>query len=408
MTHMHYCHGKHLILALTGGIAVYKSAELVRRGREAGLNIDVVMTRAAQKFVQPITFQALSGRRVLTDLWDPQIPDSMAHIHLSRQADALLVAPASADFIARAAQGRADDLLTTMALARGQCPMLIAPAMNKEMWAHPATQRNIAQLKQDGVTILGPAAGEQACGEVGTGRMLEPHELLAELNSFFAPKPLHGKRVVITAGPTSEAIDPIRVITNRSSGKMGYAIAQAAQLAGAKVILISGPVALPSPYRVQRINVHSAREMYHAVMQHAPAADIFISVAAVADWYIKNAATHKLKKGHQFDFGTLQFAENPDILASVAALPNPPYCVGFAAETEQLLEFAQQKRQRKGVPLLVANLAQETMDADHTVMHLIDDQGIERWDKLPKEQAATDLIQAIAQRLGAAPQPPIL
>src|SRR5690625_5215810 len=221
---MQFCQDKHIILALTGGIAAYKCAELVRRGREAGLTIDVVMSKSAQAFIQPVTFQALSGRRVLTDLWDPLIPDSMAHIHLSRSADALLVAPASADFIARAAQGRADDLLSTMVLARGSCPMLVAPAMNKEMWSHPATQRNITQLQDDGVRILGPAAGEQACGEVGSGRMLEPHELLQELNTFFAPKPLLGKHVLLTAGPTSEAIDPIRVITNRSSGKMGYAI----------------------------------------------------------------------------------------------------------------------------------------------------------------------------------------
>lgn len=395
---MQYCHGKHIILALTGGIAAYKGAELVRRGREAGLNIDVVMTPAAQKFIPPITFQALSGRRVLTDLWDPLIPDSMAHIHLSRQADAILVAPATADFIARAAQGRADDLLTTMVLARGDCPMLIAPAMNKEMWAHPATQRNITQLQNDGIQILGPAAGEQACGEVGSGRMLEPHELLQELNAFFAPKPLLGKRVLLTAGPTSEAIDPIRVITNRSSGKMGYAIAHAAALAGAQVTMVSGPVALPTPYGVQRINVQSAREMYAAVMAQASQADIFIGVAAVADWYVKNAASQKLKKDQHIGFGDLQFAENPDILASVAALSDAPYCVGFAAETEHLLEFAEQKRKRKGIPLLVANLAQETMDADDTRMYLIDDHGIDRWEKQPKDQAAKNLVLAIAQR----------
>src|SRR5690625_3869219 len=398
---MQFCQDKHIILALTGGIAAYKCAELVRRGREAGLTIDVVMSKSAQAFIQPVTFQALSGRRVLTDLWDPLIPDSMAHIHLSRSADALLVAPASADFIARAAQGRADDLLSTMVLARGSCPMLVAPAMNKEMWSHPATQRNIQQLIDDGVRILGPAAGDQACGEVGSGRMLEPHEILAELNQFFAPKHLQGKKVLLTAGPTSEAIDPVRVISNRSSGKMGYAIANAARLAGAEVTLVSGPVSLTPPYGVHCIKVQSAREMHQAVMAHASEADIFIGVAAVADWYVKNAASQKLKKGQDFSFKDLQFAENPDILANVAALPNPPYCVGFAAETEQLLEFAQQKRKRKGVPLLVANLAQETMDADETSMHLIDDQGIEHWDKLSKSKAACQLIKAIAQRSSA-------
>lgn len=395
---MQFCQNKHIILALTGGIAAYKCAELVRRGREAGLTIDVVMSKSAQAFIQPVTFQALSGRRVLTDLWDPLIPDSMAHIHLSRSADALLVAPASADFIARAAQGRADDLLSTMVLARGSCPMLVAPAMNKEMWSHPATQRNIQQLIDDGVRILGPAAGDQACGEVGSGRMLEPHELLAELNSFFAPKPLAGKKVLLTAGPTSEAIDPVRVLTNRSSGKMGYALAQAAAIAGAEVTLVSGPVALPTPYAVRRIDVRSAREMAAAVMQQAARADIFIAVAAVADWYVANAVEHKIKKGQAFSFSNLEFAENPDILAQVAALEQPPYCVGFAAETDHLLEHANEKRARKGVPLLVANLAQETMDADHTTMHLIDDQGIENWPQLSKDEAATRLIQAIAKR----------
>src|SRR5690625_1354907 len=397
---MSYCQNKHLILGITGGIAAYKAAELVRRGQEQGLRIDVVMTRSAQNFVHPPTFQALTGSRVLTDLWDPLIPDSMAHIHLSRQADAFMIAPATADIIARCAQGLADDLLSTMVLARGSCPLFMAPAMNKEMWAHPATQRNIEQLRVDGVHILGPAAGAQACGEVGSGRMLEPHELLVTLNRFFAPKPLAGKKVVLTAGPTAEPIDPVRVISNRSSGKMGYAIAQAAVESGAQVILVSGPVALPCPAGVQCIPAHTGRQMHQAVMNTVQDADIFIGVAAVADWYVKNAAQHKIKKDHQIGLDGLELAENPDILATVAGLENPPYCVGFAAETEHLFEHAQKKRQRKKIPLLVANLAQDTMDSDHTTMHLIDDNGVHSWPSKNKAQAATDLIQAIAERLG--------
>lgn len=395
---MQYCQDKHLILGVTGGIAAYKCAELVRRGREAGLIIDVVMTRGAQKFIQPATFQALTARRVLTDLWDPFIDDSMAHIHLSREADALLIAPATADFIARCAQGRADDLLSTMVLARGACPLFVAPAMNKEMWAHPATQRNTAQLQADGAHVLGPADGEQACGDIGSGRMLEPHQLLESLNAFFAPKIMAGKKVLITAGPTSEPIDPVRVITNRSSGKMGYAIARAAALAGAEVTLVSGPVCQPTPWQVHRINVQTARQMAQVVQQHAPQSDVFIAVAAVADWHVENAAKSKLKKGQHQGFDGLVWGQNPDILAGVAALPNAPYCVGFAAETDNLLTYAQQKRKNKNIPLLVANLAQETMDSDSTTMHLIDAQGIQSLPRLPKQQAAAELIQAIAQR----------
>src|SRR5690625_2116424 len=281
------------------------------------------------------------------------------------------------------------------------CPVLIAPAMNKEMWSNPATQRNVKQLKKDGVLILGPAAGDQACGETGSGRMLEPHELLIELNYFFGPKVLAGKKVLITAGPTHEPIDPVRVISNRSSGKMGYAIAQAALTAGADVTLVSGPVALPTPYKAKRINVQTAQQMHQAVMQIAPEQDIFISVAAVADWYVKNAAKEKLKKNTQkstIDLAHLEFAENPDILADVAALKNGPYCVGFAAETNELLQNAQMKRKRKNIPLLVANLAQKTMDSDNTTMHLIDENGIDSWPKKTKVQAALALVQAIAQR----------
>ncbi|HHU93804.1 MAG TPA: bifunctional phosphopantothenoylcysteine decarboxylase/phosphopantothenate--cysteine ligase CoaBC [Alcaligenaceae bacterium] len=392
---------KRLILGLTGGIACYKSAEFLRRAQDQGAEIDVVMTEGAQQFITPVTFKALSGRHVHTDLWDNSTPDNMAHIHLSRAADAILVAPASTNFIARVANGLADDLLSTLCVARGNCPLIIAPAMNREMWANPATQRNIAQLRADGVHIIGPGAGDQACGEVGDGRMLEPMQLLAEMVAFFQPKTLAGKRVLITAGPTSEPIDPIRTITNRSSGKMGYAIAQAAFQAGADVHLVSGPVKLDAPYGVKRQSVESARDMYEAVMGLAPRADIFISVAAVADWYVVNASDQKLKKDQNQQAPTLEFAPNPDILASVAAMPadQRPYCVGFAAETEKLVEHAQAKRLRKGVPLLVGNLAQDAMDADDTQLMIFDEQGHVQWPAQSKTEAAQQLIQHIAHQL---------
>lgn len=392
---------KRLILGLTGGIACYKSAEFLRRAQDLGAEIDVVMTEGAQQFITPVTFKALSGRHVHTDLWDNSTPDNMAHIHLSRAADAILVAPASTNFIARVANGLADDLLSTLCVARGNCPLIISPAMNREMWANPATQRNIAQLRADGVHIIGPGAGDQACGEVGDGRMLEPMQLLAEMVAFFQPKTLAGKRVLITAGPTSEPIDPIRTITNRSSGKMGYAIAQAAFQAGADVHLVSGPVKLDAPYGVKRQSVESARDMYEAVMGLAPRADIFISVAAVADWYVVNASDQKLKKDQNQQAPTLEFAPNPDILASVAAMPadQRPYCVGFAAETEKLVEHAQAKRLRKGVPLLVGNLAQDAMDADDTQLMIFDEQGHVQWPAQSKTEAAQQLIQHIAHQL---------
>lgn len=392
---------KRLILGLTGGIACYKSAEFLRRAQDLGAEIDVVMTEGAQQFITPVTFKALSGRHVHTDLWDNSTPDNMAHIHLSRAADAILVAPASTNFIARVANGLADDLLSTLCVARGNCPLIIAPAMNREMWANPATQRNIAQLRADGVHIIGPGAGDQACGEIGDGRMLEPMQLLAEMVAFFQPKTLTGKRVLITAGPTSEPIDPIRTITNRSSGKMGYAIAQAAFQAGADVHLVSGPVKLDAPYGVKRQSVESARDMHEAVMGLAPRADIFISVAAVADWYVVNASDQKLKKDQNQQAPILEFAPNPDILASVAAMPadQRPYCVGFAAETEKLVEHAQAKRLRKGVPLLVGNLAQDAMDADDTQLMIFGEQDHVQWPAQSKTEAAQQLIQHIAHQL---------
>lgn len=392
---------KRIVLGLTGGIACYKSAELLRRMQDHGARIDVVMTEAATHFITPTTMQALSGRPVFIDAWDTRMSNSMAHINLSRDADAILIAPASADAMARLAHGLANDLLSTLCLARGACPLLLAPAMNREMWEHPATQRNLRQLREDGVHILGPGHGDQACGETGDGRMLEPHEILAETIAFFQPKVLAGKRLLITAGPTMERIDPVRVISNRSSGKTGYALAQAAFEAGAEVLLVSGPTALPTPYGVKRIDVESARQMHQAVMSQAARADIFISVAAVADWHVVNASDDKLKKSPDNAPPTLEFAPNPDILADVARLPNGPWCVGFAAETSNLREHAQSKRERKGVPLLVGNLAQNVMDVDDTTLVLFDDRGAHALPTLSKREAAQELVRVIAQRHSA-------
>lgn len=393
---------KRIVLGLTGGIACYKVAEFVRRAIEQGATIDVVMTDAATHFITPVTLQALSGRPVYLDAWDARVPNNMAHINLTRGADAILIAPASTDFMAKLAHGLADDLLSTLCVARGDCPLLIAPAMNREMWLNPATQRNVALLRQDGVHLLGPAEGEQACGETGSGRMIEPDQILSELIAFFQPNVLAGRRVLITAGPTSERIDPIRVITNRSSGKTGYALARAAHEAGAEVVLVSGPTALPTPYGVTRIDVESARQMHEIVMQHAPASDIFISVAAVADWYVVNTGEHKIKKTADGAAPQLEFAPNPDILAEVAAMENGPWCVGFAAETQNLDEHAEAKRRRKGVPLLVGNLAQKVMDADFTELVLFEEKGRTAYSPQPKLQAARTLVAAISQRLPVA------
>lgn len=391
---------KRYVIGLTGGIACYKIAELVRRLVEHGATLDIVMTQAATHFITPTTMQALSGRPVYLDAWDTRIPNSMAHINLSRGADAILVAPASTDFIAKLANGLADDLLSTLCVAKGGCPLLVAPAMNHEMWTHPATQRNIGQLKDDGTHILGPASGDQACGETGSGRMLEPDELLAELIALHQPKLLAGRRALVTAGPTCEPIDPIRVISNRSSGKTGYAVARALREAGADVTLVSGPTALASPYGVPRIQVETARDMRDAVMRHIGAIDLFIAVAAVADWRVANAQDKKIKKTAQ-DPPPLEFEQNPDILAEVAGLPNGPWCVGFAAETEHLHEYAQAKRARKNIPLLVGNLAQYAMNADDTRFVLFDEHGSHAMPSQPKLQAARQLVQAIAARLPA-------
>ncbi len=390
--------GTRIVLGLTGGIACYKSAELLRRMQDQGAQVDVVMTEAATHFITPTTMQALSGRPVYVDPLDARIPNSMAHINLTRGADAVLIVPASADFMAKLAQGHANDLLSTLCLARGDVPLLVAPAMNREMWTHPATQRNANQLRADGVVLIGPGEGDQACGENGEGRMREPGQILAALIAHFQPKVLAGRRVLLTAGPTSEPIDPIRVITNRSSGRMGYALARAAAEAGAAVELVSGPTALDAPEGVMRIDVGTAAQMHAAVMSRAPGADLFIAVAAVADWAVAQPSTTKLKK-QDGPPPALAFVQNPDILAEVAALKGGPWCVGFAAETDHLDEHAQAKRRRKGIPLIVGNLAQDTMDSESARLVLYDETGAHALDPQHKLHAARLLIREIARRM---------
>lgn len=390
--------GKHIVLGLTGGIACYKSAELVRLLTKAGATVQVAMTEAATHFITPVTMQALSGRPVFLSQWDARVDNNMAHIDLSREADAILIAPASTDFLAKVANGLCDDLLTTLCIAR-ECPLLVAPAMNRQMWAAAPTQRNAAQLRADGVTILGPGTGDQACGEIGDGRMLEPEELVEDLVAFFQPKPLQGKRLLITAGPTFEAIDPVRGITNLSSGKMGFSIARAAREAGADVLLVAGPTALPTPRGVTRTDVRSAQQMHDAVMAQLRDVDVFIAVAAVADWRPAEVAQQKLKKANDTDTPTLQFVQNPDILAAVAARANAPYCVGFAAESENLEQYGEQKRQRKGVPLLVGNIGHHTFGLDDNEIVLFDANGMTRLPRADKLSLARELVGAIGQRL---------
>jgi len=386
---------KKIILGVTGGIAAYKAAELCRLLVKAGADVRVVMTAAAQQFVTPLTFQALSGKPVLTSLWDAASGDGMEHIHLSRDADLLLIAPASADFLAKLVHGRADDLLSTLCLAR-TCALAVAPAMNREMWAAAPTRRNLEQLRADGVSLLGPAAGEQACGEIGLGRMLEPAEILAALPGVLGAGPLAGKRILITAGPTFEPIDPVRGLTNLSSGKMGYAVAQAAAEAGAEVCLVSGPTCLAPPAGVRRIDVQSAAEMRDAVLRELPS-DVFIAVAAVADYRVEAVAAQKIKKS---DAGlTLYLVANPDILAEVAARPDAPFCVGFAAETERLAEHAEAKRLKKKLPLLVGNLAQDTLGQDMAELVLFDGQGAHPLPRADKLTQARHLIRHLATLL---------
>ena len=394
--------GKRFVIGMTGGIAAYKVCELVRRLQDEGATVRVAMTRSAQEFVTATTMQALSGEPVITDQWGAEgarSNNAMPHIELSRDADALLIAPCTANFIAKLAHGLADDLLSTLALAR-RCPMLLAPAMNVEMWNHPATQRNVATLRGDGVEVLGPGSGSQACGETGAGRMLEAAELLEDLIAFFQPKPLAGRRVLITAGPTFEPIDPVRGITNLSSGKMGFALARAAREAGAKVTLVAGPSSLPTPRGVRRIDVVTAREMFDAVMGYANRAEVFVAVAAVADWRVVNASAQKLKKTAGAAPPSLQFEANPDIVATVAALPGGPLCVGFAAESENVVANAQAKRLAKGMAMIVANRAQDALASDDAELHLIDAEGVRTLPRAPKLAQARQIVAAVAQRLG--------
>ncbi len=391
---------KRIVLGITGGVAAYKAAELARLLVKAGYSVDCILTEAATHFIGIATLQAITSRPVYRDLWDTRVPNGMPHIELGRNTAAILIAPASADFMAKLVHGRADDLLSTLCLAR-DCPLLVAPAMNQHMWEHPATRRNAAQLTADGVTLLGPAVGEQACGETGLGRMLEPEDLFAAFTAFLQPKPLLGKRVLITAGPTFEPIDPVRGLTNLSSGKMGYALAAAAHAAGAEVTLVSGPTALSTPWGVARIDVTRALDMLEAVERRAATCDLFIAVAAVADYRPAVVAASKLKKTgrDRTPNMTLELVENPDILARIASLPAPPFCVGFAAETESMLENAQAKRLRKGVPLIVANRAQDSLGQDDAELTLIDAHGTHLLPLANKPTQARRLIEHIAQLL---------
>ena len=396
---------KHIVLGLTGGIACYKAAELCRALVKAGATVQVVMTEAAAQFITPVTLQALSNRPVYVSQWDAREPNNMAHINLSREADAILIAPASADFMAKLLHGRADDLLSLMCLARpiDRVPLLLAPAMNREMWTHPATQRNMAQLQQDGAVVLDVGQGEQACGETGDGRMLEPDDILEDLIAHFQPKVLQGKQVLVTAGPTFEAIDPVRGITNLSSGKMGFAVARAAREAGAQVTLVAGPVHLPTPRGVQRVDVRSALDMQAAVHRFVDQADVFVATAAVADWRVANASEQKMKKDGSGQPPSLQFVENPDILAGVAqsarAKSGALYCVGFAAESHDLLNHAKAKRERKGVPLLVGNIGPATFGMDDNALLLVDAKGTKELPHANKLTLARQLVQEIAARL---------
>ena len=399
---------KKIVLGISGGIAAYKSAELARLLMQEGASVQVVMTEAATQFITPVTMQALTGNPVFTNQWDARINNNMAHIELSRAADAILIAPASADLMAKLSLGLADDLLTTLCLAR-DCPLLLAPAMNLQMWQHPATVRSAERLRSDQIELLGPASGAQACGEVGMGRMLEPAEITEQLIAFFQKKVLAGKRVLITAGPTFEAIDPVRGITNLSSGKMGFAIARAALEAGAEVHLIAGPCDLNTPLlatgRIQRTDVVSAKDMYEAVVA-SPICDLFFGVAAVADWAIANPSKEKMKRQGKAT-PEIQFSPNPDILLTMAQSAKKtkgkphPYCIGFAAESTKLEEHADEKRKRKGIAMLVGNLAQHVMDADHTTVSIFDDAGEHRLAKSSKQDIARQLIEVIATRMPA-------
>jgi phosphopantothenoylcysteine decarboxylase/phosphopantothenate--cysteine ligase len=381
---------RRLLLGVTGGIAAYKVAELSRLLIRNNVDVQVAMTEAATRFVTPATFQALTGKPVITDLWDASFANNMAHIELSRGVDAIVVAPASANFLAKLAHGIADDLLTTACLARN-CPLLVAPAMNVEMWDNPATQRNIATLRADGIQVLGPAPGDQACGEVGMGRMLEPEEILQSVVGFFAPKRLAGRKVIVTAGPTFEAIDTVRGITNLSSGKMGYAVAEAASALGGDVTLISGPTALAPPAAAHFVYVTTAAEMLNAVKAHVAGADYFFSVAAVADYTPVAPSGRKIKKSSESM--EIKLKPTEDILAYVASIQNGPFCVGFAAESENLADYAQAKRARKKIPMIVANLVQHTIGKEENEVTIYDDAGAHPLARAPKSRIAYGIVE---------------
>ena len=388
--------GKKILLGITGGIAAYKAAELTRLFVKAGADVRVAMTESACRFITPATLQALSGKSVFTDMWDSRVPDGMGHIELSRDRDVIVIAPATTDFLAKLANGLGDDLLSTLCLAR-RAPLMVAPAMNVEMWQNAATQRNVERLRADGVSILGPVEGDHADREGGMGRMLEPEQICAAVGAALGPKALAKKKVIVTAGPTYEPIDTVRGVTNRSSGKMGYAVAQAAAEAGAEVTLVSGATSLDAPAGVTRVDVITAGEMHGAVMARAKDADVFIAVAAVADYRPSDPKSHKIKRGNgPLD---LELTPNPDILADVAALARGPFCVGFAAETEDLMANAQAKRKKKGIPLLAANLAHETFGKDTNALTLFDDAGVHELARAPKIVLARQLVEHIAKLL---------
>ena len=397
---------KKIILGISGGIAAYKAPELARQLMQEGASVQVVMTEAAQQFVTPVTMQALTGNPVYLSQWDSTIPNNMAHIELSRSADAILIAPASADLMAKLSLGLADDLLTTLCLAR-DCPLLLTPAMNKQMWEHAATQRSAQRLTSDGVALLGPASGFQACGEVGMGRMLEPNEITEQVIAFFQKKSLAGKKVLITAGPTFEAIDPVRGITNHSSGKMGFAIARAALEAGAQVHLIAGPCSLDTPLaasgNIIRTDIVSAKEM-HAATLNATDCDIFFAVAAVADWGIAKPSKEKIKRQGN-EAPSLEFVANPDILLDVAKAVKTkggkpyPYCVGFAAESTDLEKHADEKRKRKGIPMIVGNIGPDTFGSDLNQLLVIDASGSKKIPQAEKLQLARQLVQLVAKKI---------
>ncbi len=397
---------KKIVLGISGGIAAYKTPELARLLMQEGASVQVVMTEAAHQFVTPVTMQAVTGNPVFTSQWDNSIANNMAHIELSRSADVILIAPTSADLMAKLSLGLADDLLSTLCLAR-DCPLLIAPAMNKQMWEHSATQRSVERLEQDGVGLLGPASGFQACGEVGMGRMLEPAEITEQVIAFFQKKVLLGKKIVITAGPTFEAIDPVRGITNHSSGKMGFAIAKAALEAGAQVHLIAGPCELPTPLeatgKITRTNVVSAKEMHAAALSETDC-DVFFAVAAVADWGIAKPSKEKIKRQGK-EAPTIEFVANPDILQDVAKTAKNkggkpfPYCVGFAAESSDLEKHADEKRKRKGIPMIVGNIGPDTFGSDLNQLLVIDDSGSKKLAKAEKLQLARQLIALVAKKI---------